>query len=76
MSRESKTRFRLKNLDPSGLSGKVESPKEINSKDLHFKDFMPLDAQGKPVKDGKEGALHFHCNIGSSLDGVIQERMN
>ena len=38
---------------------------------------MPVDRHTKkPIDDTKAGNLHFHMNLGSSYDDVIQERMN
>ena len=76
MSRESKHRFKLKNVDFSIESAKELSPRTVPSKDLKFVDFMPLDSYGKPIGESKPGNLHFHCNLGSCLDSVIQERIN
>ena len=44
---------------------------------MNFKDFMPIDRKtGKPVKSKNQGSLHFHCNLGSCYDSLIQEQMN
>ena len=44
----------------------------VDVKDLHFKDFMPLDKKtGKPIDKDKPGSLHFHINVGSCYDGYI-----
>ena len=37
---------------------------------------MPLDQEGKPVPETKKGSLHFHCNLGSCYDSMIQENVN
>ena len=38
---------------------------------------MPLDRKTKkPVGAKQPGSLHFHCNLGSSFDDVIEKRMN
>ena len=49
----------------------------VNVKDLRFGDFMPLDRKTKkPIKDGKPGSLHFHMDLGSCYDSLIEEQMN
>ena len=49
----------------------------VDVKDLKFSDFMPLDEKTqKPVKKNQEGNLHFHMNLGSCYDSMIQEQMH
>lgn len=55
--------------------GSLESPNEEETK-LQFKDFMPFDQHGKPVHESKPGSLHFHCNLGSCFDSLIEEQVN
>ena len=62
--------------DVESLLGSRQSVRKETT-DLHYEDFMPLERRtGKPVAPNKPGSLHFHCNLGSSYDGMITEMMN
>ena len=53
--------------------GVSSSPKNLS--ELGYRDFMPRDAKGMPVDDGKPGAYRFLCNLGSCYDKHIDEEL-